>query len=258
MDDTMNKRPAFQFYPADWRKDPQLQMCDMKTQGVWINILCCMWEADEEGKLTGTYRDFARLLGISIAQIKHFVQQVESHKFADVTNCDGNVTIINRRMNNVFLERERAKTGMRKTRVKQSYKDVTPHSSTSSSTSKNIYDIFDAFRKKYPGTKRGLEEEFETFTRKHKDWQKSLDKLLPALEQQILRRKSSAVAGEFVPPWKHLKTWLNNRCWTEELIAPDELKTRRLCDCGCGKASTFYVGDEWFAAEACRKKVLGW
>lgn len=140
----MNRRPAFQFYPADWRKDPQLQMCNMATQGIWINLLCCMWESTEEGKLEGSWEDFARLLGISVTDIKKFYIQANTHKFADVTNCNGTVTIINRRIYNAFLERERAKKGMRAYRAKQRSENVTPHSSTSSSTSpsKNKYKDF--------------------------------------------------------------------------------------------------------------------
>ena len=29
------KRPAFQFYPSDWRKDMALQSCSVAARGLW-------------------------------------------------------------------------------------------------------------------------------------------------------------------------------------------------------------------------------
>ena len=40
--------------------------------------------------------------------------------------------------------------------------------------------------------------------------------LYPAIENQILRRRKKLSTGDFVPPWKNFKTWLNNNCWEEE------------------------------------------
>lgn len=46
------KRPAFQFYPADWRKDVELQSCSMAAQGLWINLMCIAHECEPYGHLT--------------------------------------------------------------------------------------------------------------------------------------------------------------------------------------------------------------
>jgi hypothetical protein len=45
------KIPAFQFYPADWRKDPSVQALSFNDRGVWFEILCIMHESSERGKL---------------------------------------------------------------------------------------------------------------------------------------------------------------------------------------------------------------
>lgn len=45
------KRPAFQFYPADWRKDVELQSCSMAAQGLWINAICVAHECEPYGHL---------------------------------------------------------------------------------------------------------------------------------------------------------------------------------------------------------------
>lgn len=76
---------------------------------------------------------------------------------------------------------------------------------------------FDEFRKIYLGTKRGLETEFSNFCKKHKNWRDILPSLKPAIEKQIEQRRLLVKAGKFVPDWKHLKTWINNNGWEEEL-----------------------------------------
>lgn len=45
------KLPAFQFYPADWRKDPGVQALSFHDRGVWFEILCLMHESDRRGVL---------------------------------------------------------------------------------------------------------------------------------------------------------------------------------------------------------------
>jgi hypothetical protein len=46
------KRPAFQFYPADWRKDVELQSCGYVARGIWWEMLCVMHECRPYGHLS--------------------------------------------------------------------------------------------------------------------------------------------------------------------------------------------------------------
>lgn len=81
----------------------------------------------------------------------------------------------------------------------------------------NKKEIFENFRSKYPGTKKGLETEYANFLKKHDDANEVIQKLLPALEYQIEQREIRKENKQFVPEWKHLQTWLNQRCWEEEI-----------------------------------------
>jgi hypothetical protein len=81
--------------------------------------------------------------------------------------------------------------------------------------------IFDLARKKYPGTKKGNETEFENFCKKHKDWEEVLPNLLSSIENQIAVREKKKIRAEFVPEWKHFRTWINGRCWEEEIALED-------------------------------------
>lgn len=80
---------------------------------------------------------------------------------------------------------------------------------------KELKKIFNEARKLFPGAKNGLDTEFEYFKKKHKDWEVVLPQLIPAIKKQIQWR-DNVPEGTFLPPWKHFKTWINNRCWEEE------------------------------------------
>lgn len=91
---------------------------------------------------------------------------------------------------------------------------------SSSLTAKKSYtqehlDIFEQFRKSYEGTKRGTEVEFLVL-HKHKDWQIVLPQLQDKINKYKIWRLMKQKNGEFVPMWKNLRTWLNQRCWEEE------------------------------------------
>jgi len=86
-------------------------------------------------------------------------------------------------------------------------------------------EIFDTARRYYPDRKRGLNTEFDNFVRKHKDWREVLPLIEPAIKNQIVWRLSAPV-GTFVPHWKNFQTWINRRCWEEEL-PPHTTKTSK-------------------------------
>lgn len=47
----MAKLPAFQFYPGDWMKDPGVRRCSHAARGVWVDMLCLMFECESRGVL---------------------------------------------------------------------------------------------------------------------------------------------------------------------------------------------------------------
>lgn len=83
-------------------------------------------------------------------------------------------------------------------------------------------EIFDEFRILYPGTKRGLDTEYENFKKKTKDWQDILPELKESLNKQIdtRDRTKKLYPDKFLPEWKHLQTYINQRSWEEEITIP--------------------------------------
>lgn len=135
----MSKAPAFQFYTGDWSKDVELHMMSFQSRGIWIEMLMCMWDSSDRGKLTGTREQLCRLIGCNLQEINQAIQELSVTKTADVTECNDLVTVINRRMHREERERKLTRSRVNKHRVTVEKRicnaDVTPPSSTSSSTS---------------------------------------------------------------------------------------------------------------------------
>ncbi len=92
-------------------------------------------------------------------------------------------------------------------------KEVTPNKNDKNNKN-NISVIFDEFRKQYPGTKRGLETELNNFLKKNKPEIANL--LLPSLNAETAHKEKLRQKKEFVPAWKNLSTWINQKCWEQE------------------------------------------
>jgi hypothetical protein len=45
------KLPSFQSYPSDWMKDPGLRSVSLEARGLWIDILCLIFESGRRGYL---------------------------------------------------------------------------------------------------------------------------------------------------------------------------------------------------------------
>ena len=63
-----------------------------------------------------------------------------------------------------------------------------------------------------------LSELAKLIKKKYKDWEEIIPKLEPAIEAQK-KWRLKVPSGEFVPNWKHFKTWINSRSWEE---CPDQ------------------------------------
>ena len=94
------KRPAFQFYPADWRKDPSLSTCCLAARGLWIELMCIMHEASPYGVLAVNGRSLtdlqiSRVVGEPIEVVQGLLDELEA---AGVFSRDNGGAIFSRRM----------------------------------------------------------------------------------------------------------------------------------------------------------------
>lgn len=139
--------PAFQFYPADWRKDPGVQSLDYETRGIWWEIICLMHESDERGVLMLNGQPMpesalCRLLGLDNQKLTTTLTTLLTYGVARRRESDG--AIFSKRMvADEKLRQTRKEAGSKggnplllnqnaTTQVKQK---ATPSSSSSSSIS---------------------------------------------------------------------------------------------------------------------------
>lgn len=53
------RRPSFQFYPADWRNNANLQRCSPAARGTWVDVLCVLHDSDAYGLVHWPLRELA-------------------------------------------------------------------------------------------------------------------------------------------------------------------------------------------------------
>ncbi len=228
-----SKMPAFQFYPADWLKDPDLQMCSFQTKGIWIDMLCAMWEHDPRGMLSGTPAEFCRLIGCTKTQFDTFLHDMQVRPFADcLTNGHGEVTIVNRRM----LRDENARRAWRERKQKErghaKVTDTSGKSPTVSSSSSScpkghfIYSPeFEEFWQTYP---RRVEK-----AKAARVWHTRIKEgAEPGLLIKAAKLYAHAIKGEDPKFIKYPATFLGpDRHWEEVLTDIQEPQHRQLPDC---------------------------
>ncbi len=130
-----NKPPAYQWYPGDFRRDPRVIALTFGSRAVWRECLDAMFLDGNRGTLSGTPEQLARICLCSVTEFETFLSENESLNVADVTICDGVVTLVNRRMHRAAIEREKTRKRVAKHRGKRDgNNDVTPPSSSSSAS----------------------------------------------------------------------------------------------------------------------------
>lgn len=108
------KRPAFQFYPADWRKDAALQSCSLAAQGLWINLMCIAHECEPYGHLTINGQPMnsaklARLVGVGAREFEALLDELRDALVCDFT--DAGVIFSRRMVRDEEARRQRAEVG---------------------------------------------------------------------------------------------------------------------------------------------------
>jgi hypothetical protein len=233
------KRPAMMLFTGDWLTDQQLGMCGPATRGIWIDLLCLMQKNGETGRLTGTVPRLARVCRCTINEMVVALTELAETGAADVTplqivtDSDGEVTVVSRRMQRDFRARKGSAGRQKRYRDGPGDGEVTPESrpcdgslSSSSSVSssnakkkKTVIDLYDdpsfkafwqcAYRK----TSKGAAAKAFAKACLRAD----VAIILNAWKKQNDQWKRDAQEKRFVP---HPATWLNDDRWEDEIIVP--------------------------------------
>ncbi len=111
-------------------------MCSPTTRGIWIDALCAMHESDRTGILIGSADQLARVLRCLPSDVPPALAELKSTGAADVTERNGIVTLINRRMSREHKTRDDARLRKERQRATgdMSRDSHIPSSSSSSSS----------------------------------------------------------------------------------------------------------------------------
>lgn len=95
-----DKTPSFQFYPADWLKDPALRSVSLEAKGAWIDLLCFMFNSEKRGFLVNasgplSVNQIARYLGEPVRRTKRILSELDG---AGVSATDDTGAIYSKRM----------------------------------------------------------------------------------------------------------------------------------------------------------------
>ena len=91
-------------------------------------------------------------------------------------------------------------------------------------TNKKLEEMFSRFWKIYP-LKKSRVAAYKSF-QKINPSEELLQNIVYELHRQAQEKKKMEELGLWSPTWKHASTWLNGRCWEDELFDPSGLKPR--------------------------------
>lgn len=107
-----DKKPSFQFYPGDWKKDPALSMCAPATRGIWMDMLCAIHDLRSTGVLTGTVEQLSRLCRCQSGEMADAIADLQATKTAEISERSGVYSIVSRRAKRqVLVSQERSDAG---------------------------------------------------------------------------------------------------------------------------------------------------
>jgi len=277
------KRPSFQFYPADWRKDVALQSCSLAARGLWIELICLANESETYGFLiiNGSKMDekaISKLVGETRSKTARLLGELESK---GVFSRDTHGVIFSRRMvKDEHLRTVRADAGKQggnpalvANKVKQTdkKKDVllnqtsnqipTPSSSSSSSSSTSVSPhtppaaVVDDWDENMPShIANRMTELSKKINGLHPAWGKRPH--FSAKELHCLHDNSSAWLFVTDDDWRLLKAYM-------QAVIPDEWRKdprdflqndNRIGLIGMGPTSVLSNADKW--ASECRKRKM--
>jgi hypothetical protein len=116
----MAGKPSFQFYPGDWLKDPALRGCEPSTRGIWLDLICFAWNAEDEGRVHGTVTRLARQCACTVEEMTAAISDLVETGTADVSRDGDHVTITCRRVARDLRDRDLHKQRQRRYKGRKS------------------------------------------------------------------------------------------------------------------------------------------
>jgi hypothetical protein len=115
-----------QFNVGDWLKDPCVSLLRPATRGIWMDAICVMHELDQCGQIHGTVSDLARVCRCSPNEMRAALDDLKQRNAAEVTERNGLVTLLNRRMRRLWTDRKSNAERQQRWKSAKQAPEVTP------------------------------------------------------------------------------------------------------------------------------------
>lgn len=208
----MGKDPAVLFYTSDFLTGTAF--FTMEQRGQYITLLC---EQHQNGHIPLNH-----MISVCLSDDSPVINKFA--KDEDGLYYNNRMDEEKEKRSSYCKSRSNNKSGRKPKKKNKSYDNhMNNHMSLhmeNENENENINTIkneFDNARKIFPGTKRGLDTEWDNFKKKNKRPSEIVPLLKPAIESEIEHKKKLDAAKQFRPSWKNFATWINQRCWEQEL-----------------------------------------
>lgn len=111
----MSKLPSFQFYPGDWLRDPNLRSVSIAARGLWIDLLCVMFQSEKVGYLQindkpPSEMQLARMVNCPVEEMRQLLSELTE---SAVLSISQHGFIYSRRMvRDAAIRNKRSKCGL--------------------------------------------------------------------------------------------------------------------------------------------------
>ena len=233
----MNKLDSFKFYPGDWFKDPGLRVCTKASKGMWIDMLCLMFECDERGFLitAGTPWSDLEIAGAVGGDIQGNILLIQELLKLDIAKRDKRGAIFCARM--VRDEASRRSNVKRQKKFRKSFNDETSNASNNDEVTPLSHEekppegppaaLFD--------NKLHINSDFEAWYQEYprkvakghalKAFKSAIKKVDLAALLAATRRYRASCDGVEPQYIAHPATWLNAERWLDVEDEPAEPKS---------------------------------
>jgi hypothetical protein len=110
------KFPFIQLYIHEHCNDEKLSLCSLATFGLWTKFVGAMHLADRCGLISGTREELSRVGRCTVVEVSSAIDELSKTGAADVTENNGVVTLVNRRMRREWKKRQQTKLRVNKVR----------------------------------------------------------------------------------------------------------------------------------------------
>lgn len=122
----MGNKNTFAWDVAAWRSDSKVTALSPLARGIYRELLDSIHELDHSGVITGTREELARHGRCPVVELIQTIEELKKHDTCGVTERNGVVTLVNRRLQRECEQREKCRKRVEQLRAKRETRNAKP------------------------------------------------------------------------------------------------------------------------------------